>query len=229
MIFTANKNIKFKKCSKLIIELNLSKKISEYWKRFIMNKSEYFNGEIFIISKIMDNEVSVSKAMFSDFIYAKNHNNLHIYSLFVAILLKTKDNYYIIPENRHGIYSLYGGMASNFDFENGIFNPYLCVKRELKEESGLDIDKDIKNLKMAYMEKPIKNDDYLFGIIYTGVINLSKNEYIKYFEKNNDRLDKEILKLHFYKLDEYKKLKNMDNIEPYLLNLFERVGDQYEL
>ena len=222
MVSKINKKITFriKEPAKIKRNIELENNIKHNWSEFIKGKSNYFNGDIFVIgNKIETDNVyiyEVNKAKYADLVYAKTHSELTILSLFAAILFKTKDNYYVFIQNNHDVVNIIGGLASIEDFIDGLFKPEVCLSREVTEEIGLDINNknDVLDYNIAYLTSPSNNENvFPFGIVFTGTLNYTKEELIEYYLNNNEKFDNEIKKLLFYNSSNYFELNNIENKE----------------
>ncbi len=227
MLIPIKNNMTFK--TKYPIEIDrkgLDNKINKNFEEFIKSRENYFNGDIFVVTnyEVIDNYVlfEISKAKYADLVYAKSHRDLIIRSLFSSILFKTKDDYYLLIKNIYGTINTIGGMADKDDFSNNLFIPENCLKREVMEEIGLDINNKDDIIKISKKYIKIPSDDatmYPMGVIYTGILNYTKEEFIKYYNSNKSRLDNEIDKLLFYTRDNYLELENETNKVSYLIEL----------
>lgn len=221
MIIELNKSLKFK--TKEPIELDIpnimKEKINNCWKEFIKGKNDFWDGKIFVATNIdlNDNIIEVSSTNFSSLVYAKLNKDLTIWSLFASILLKTKDEKYLIIRNNHNWINLIGGMADKMDFIDNQFNPDLCIRREVWEEIGLDLDntKQILNYEMKYLKLAENGENYYpTGILYTGNLNFTSEEFKKYIK--NNQFDNEIKECYFYSAEECMKLNLTDFDGSYL-------------
>lgn len=219
MLIDIDSTWKYKLTNKeLLFDNNIQNEIKNNWQKFIKDKTSYWDGEIFVVSNInIDNKIlEISKTKFSSLVYAKETGNIKIYSLFSSILFKTLDNKYLVIKNNHDKLNIIGGMADINDFIDNYYSPYLCIKREIKEEIGLDIDNDkqIIEYKPSYLRIP-NNDNYCpTGIVFTGVLNFSSKDFVNYM--NNNSFDEEIKKCYFYSLEDCLNLDLSDKDISYL-------------
>ena len=210
MIIRLTKPINFK--NKIPFEMEISEtiknKIDNYWKEFTKGKTGYWDGDVFVVTNIDENNIEVSRTKYSSIVYAKFHKDLTIRSLFASILLKTTDNKYVIIKNNHNIFNIIGGMADKSDFKNDIFYPDYCIKREVLEEIGIDLDNktQVLDYEMKYLKVPKNNENYYtIGILYTGSLNFSSEEFKQYLMAN--KFDDEI---NEYYLCSTQECLNMD-------------------
>ena len=87
------------------IHLNsdLESKVEKNWEEFLEKHEGYWDGELLSVTQfdVATNILEISKARYSWLIYSKNHNDLDIRSLFVAILFQTLDDKYVVIKNNH--------------------------------------------------------------------------------------------------------------------------------
>lgn len=221
--------IKIEKIPKVIkrnpfeIGLNneLKLKVEANWKSFIKEKEGYWDGELLSVTKLDENNniIEVGKSKFSYLIYSKMNSELDIRSLFVAILLKTLDNKFVIIKNNHERINIIGGIVEEEDLRGNWFNPDICLSRELKEELNLDLNNrnDILSYHMKYLKTPNPGRNY--GLIYNGTLNFYSQELIEYYMENKDKLDNEIVELKLLSKDEVEKLDLSNDDISYLKEL----------
>lgn len=221
MIIKLNKSLKF--ITKNPFELDISRvmkeKIDICWKEFIKEKKDFRDGDIFVVTNIDLNKniIEISKTKFSTLVYAKQHKDLIVRPLFAAILLKTKDDKYIIIKNNHNNINLIGGMADYLDFKDKIFSSDSCIQREVLEEIGIDLNNNsrVADYNMKYLKVPTNNDNYYtIGILYTGNLNFTSEEFEKYI--SNNKFDDEIKEFYFYSTEECLNLKLAETDISYL-------------
>ena len=231
MIIKINKEPIFKLKQPLEIKKSLEeeRKIKEVWDEFIKDNNSCFDGDIYVVTKVeKDNDkyiLELGKTKFKDLIYAKVNKDYEIHSLFSGIILKTKDNYFLLIKNKQNIINTIGGMASNEDFINKTFSPKKCLFRELQEELYLSLDNkdDILNYELSYIRLSNDKKNYPYGIIYTGILNYTKEELLNHFNNNKNIIDDEIKELLFYTNDTYKELYNIPTKKDYLTEVIEDI------
>ena len=221
MINKLNEPLKF--ITKNPIELDISnimkEKIDSCWKKFIKDKKDYWDGDIFVATNIDLNKniIEISKTKFSSIVYAKHNKDLIVRPLFASILLKTKDDKYIIIKNNHNNINLIGGMADYLDFKDGNFSSDSCIQREVLEETGIDLSNNsqVTDYTIKYLKVPTNNENYYpIGILYTGNLNFTSKEFKKYISNNN--FDGEIKEYYFYSTEECLNLQLKENDISYL-------------
>lgn len=217
-----NLNFKMRKPVELDISNIMKEKIDRCWKEFIKEKENYWNGDIFVVTNLDLNEniIEISKTQYSSLVYAKHNKDLILKPLFAGILLKTKDNKYIIIKNNHNNINIIGGMADASDFLNSNFSPDSCIQREVLEEIGIDINNKSQMLDyhMKYLKIQTNSENYYtIGILYTGILNFTSQEFKKYVNSNN--FEGEIKEYYFYSAEECLKLKLTNSDISYLKEL----------
>ena len=210
--------IKKKKPFEIQLTSDLESKVEKNWKEFLKKHDGYWDGELLSVTHfdVDANIFVVGKAKYSWLIYSQNHEDLDIRSLFVAILFKTLDDKYVIIKNNHDIINIIGGMVEEKDLSNDKFHPAFCLQRELLEELNLDLynRQHVCSYQMKYLNTPNPGRNY--GIVYTGVLNFTSSEFLKYFIDNKSKLDHEISKLLLLDSEEVKSLDLSGNHAPAL-------------
>ncbi len=209
-------------------ELNIpnaiKKKVNSHWNEFIKDKTDYWNGEIIIVNDmdLNNNIVEIGTTKFSNLIYAKKNQDLTIRPLFASILLKTKDNKYLIIKNNHNKINLIGGMADLVDFKDDVFIPDYCIEREVLEEIGINLKNknQVISYCLKYLKVPVNNENYFsVGLLYVGYLNFTSTDFANYI--NNNVFDGEIKECYFYNAEECLNLKLTDNDISYLKEFIE--------
>lgn len=223
-------NITITDSKELSIDDSTQEKIKDYWNSFIQKNSNYFDGDIFLVSSFNESngiwDIKVCRSKYSRFVYAKNIGGITGYTLHTSIIFKTKDNYYVFVKDNHDRIKNVGGFASEEDFDGNVFIPSRCVSRELEEELGIDInDKNkIIDYKMSYLSLPNKEDNvYPTGIFYIGYLNYTSDELSDYLKKQS--FDGEIKEFVYLRPNDYEKMVPIQNKEPYILDLLKALND----
>ena len=195
------------------IEFNSYKEdIDKYWNNYIKDKFDVFNGDVLSVSDIIeldeDYKLTINIIKFSNVIYSKMVGKIKTRALFSGGYILTRDNYIGFVVKMNNIVNLAGGMASIEDFIDGKYNPDLCMKREFKEEIGLDIDDDKFNYIIKYIKYPSDKENikshYPVGLIYEIKTNYSKDELNTLF--NRSKHDNEIKAILFLNFNDWSKL-----------------------
>lgn len=200
----------------------LEKDIEKEWNEVIKNNvNNYFNGNIYCVTKFDDSipSISFSKTKFSSLMYAKRTGKIIINPLFSASFIKTSDDYTCIILNNNNRLNTIGGMASDDDVIDNIYDYNKCLTRELKEELGVDLNNnDMFDVNLKYLKYPNMNENGSFGTLFEIKTKYTRNELQEIF--NNNIHDTEVKQLMFYNEDNIKDLYNYDNKEVYLDELF---------
>lgn len=229
------KNIKFNYKGKEIIDEKLQEKIDDNWKE-LLNKSELFHeGKILIVTDIKNNdnnyELELKQSLFSFFMYSRETKEINIQPMFSGAYIKTIDNYvvcnvskYFINNEYEEVINLVGGMSDEKDIEN---NEYSCernLKREFKEELGINIEDPKFTIKLKYLKYPSETEDktaYPIGTIFEVKTEYTKDEIEEQFKTNTH--DHETSRLIFFNKDNYKEIYNYKQKKQYIPELWERI------
>ena len=108
-------------------------------------------------------------------------------------------------------------MADKKDFLKEEFLPDLCIKREVLEEIGIDLNdtKQVLKYDMKYLKVPESNENYYtIGVLYNGFLNYTSNELRDYL--SNSKLSSEIKEVYYYSQEECLELELKKNDISYL-------------
>ena len=221
-VISSTLNIKKRVPFEIEISSDLRDKVQVFWNDFIQGKDGYWDGDLLSVTNYSeeDHTIEVGKAKFSWLIYAKSHPGIDAHSLFVAILFQTLDGYYVITKNNHQQLNMLGGIVEDEDIVTGTFHPDICLRRELKEELQLDLyaKEHVLTYQMKYLKVPESKGNY--GVLYTGVLNFTKEEFKNYFIQGKKNFDHEITDIFLLTKEEVNKLKLNEDIS-YLYKLVE--------
>ena len=173
----------------------IKEKVHSYWVEYTKDKEYYWDGEIIVASNVdvVNGIIKANQTKYSNLIYSKKHSDITIKPIYTAILLKTIDGKYIIRRDIHNRLGNIGGIADLKDFVKDKFIPELCLKRELKEETNLDLynKEQIINFECKYLDiKDILKSYVPIGFIFTGNLNYTSEEFKTYMQ--NIKTDGEI-------------------------------------
>ena len=134
-------------------------------------------------------------------------------------MFQTLDDKYVVIKNNHDKVNIIGGMVEEKDLSGDEFHPDFCLQRELLEELNLDLynRQHVCSYQMKYFKT--SNPGRNYGIIYTGVLNFSSSELLKYFVDNKSKLDHEVSELLLLDKEEVEGLNMNDNDISYLKEL----------
>lgn len=237
MIVELKGNIVFKLRDPFLIERTeeMRSKIEEKWNEFIKNKSgeDHYNGDVFLVTDIKKDcaeyTLEIGKTKYSDLVYIKGTNNERARSLFVASYIVTADNYYCVIKDRLNRINTIGGLADGIDFVNQNFVPQNCLRRELKEELGLDLldERVFNGINARFIKIPIGEENnialYPVGILYEIRTPCDRCDFSLKFEKNRSFTDGETRELMFYNKDNVHFLDQHGNPVSYIRELLRKL------
>lgn len=232
------KNIKFKYEGTLKFNDEISKEIDDFWNNYKIENPKAYNEKILTVTDISNirnkYEVIVKDALFSDVLFSKLKGKIKIRCLFSGGYIKTKDNYIILVLNNKytlndkDVLDLVGGMANVNDIINGNYKSENCIKREFREELGIDIDNGNFIYKIKFLKYPSLDNEiekyYPIGTIYEITTNYTKDELTNLF--NNSIRDGEVKRLIFFSKDNYKDILKYDYKKEYLLELWQKLFEE---
>ncbi len=203
--------------------------IQKYWSEFLKTHPSCFNGDIVVVQTYQEENnqlyLTLASMHYADYIYSLKNDFLTIFPLFVSGLFKTKDGFYTLIRNQNKMLNTLGGTVDLSDFDGDLLNPFKCLKRELKEEVNLNIEdsKQVLSVQQKYFKFPntIQND-YSYGILYTGILNFTREELIEHYEKSKKVIDHEVGRLVFYNKDNISLLELPLPYNNYILELLEK-------
>ena len=183
-------------------------------------------------------KLSIQKTNYAHYLFDERvgiEKQYSCYNLYSAILLETKDKYYIIGEMSeitsypNGLQLPGGNLDQNDIQPNGKIDIINNIARELKEELNIDLfDKNIvQEYKMQYMEIP-EGERHAYASMLKGLLSITAkemeeqyNNYKKELEQKGEEV--EFVKLHFInKGNALAILRSLDNpTRPYLENLID--------
>lgn len=211
-------------------------RINQSWNAFIQNKKaeDFFNGDIFLVTQIKhcgDNYYfNIGKTQYSELVYIRETGELKARSLFVAAYIVTSDNYYCVIKDKRNRINTIGGLADILDFLPGnVFSPERCLRREIKEELGMDIlcNEVFSEYKPQFLKIPAnaENDMALYpvGVLYEIKTSFNRHELLLSFEENRKRTDGEIAELMFYNQENYKQLEKDGIAVSYIEELLDKL------
>ena len=189
---------------------DVKENIKKYWNGLVSKNPKLFNGENHCVHSVVENDdniqMTVVRTNYSTYLYNDNigmpdekYNIIHIWS---GILLETLDGYLVVGEmddttSVPKCLQIPGGGTSDEDINGDKLDIIINLKRELKEELNLDLDKIDYEIK--YLECPIKGRS-VYGFLAYGKVNMTKNELNNYFEEYKKYLEENDLEIEFSKL-----------------------------
>ena len=204
---------------------NLREKIQEFWKDAILETPTLYDGEDFAVEefKETDNEIimKIAKTDYSHYLYDErvgiNNEKYRCIKPWSGILLLTSDNYWVFGQTSENTsfpngFQIFGGGIDKKDISEMKVDLVQNLRRELKEEVNLDLDK-IK-YEFQYIEFPSKKRN-AYGFIAIGKLNMSKDELQKHFEQYKKYLSNNNLEIEFSKLIFLRKGNAFQELDSY--------------
>lgn len=179
----------------------LNREIKDNWNELINSGKKYTNGELYTISSIkFENDncliFRILKTDYAHYLYTVKQDFQGEYicrSIATSALFITNDNYYVLGKmssdtSLPGNIKFIGGAISKEDFIENELHPIEGIKREVKEEIGLDLDdkSKVESVNSSYFIT-IKNLSFI-NICFKIKLNLSSKEIIKLFDEHNENL-----------------------------------------
>lgn len=227
-------SVKFSYVGKINIDEKLHKKIMDNWSELIKKTDVLHNGKILVVSNFIKNgndyEIELKETTFSHFMYAKISKNIDIRCMFSGAYILTADNYVVAVLNNmykgqpFEMLNLVGGMSDVKDIVDGEYSSVYCLKREFKEELGLDLINSNYSIQLKYIKYPSENEDsfgYPIGTIFEIKTAYTKKQFEEMF--GNSEHDNEIKKLVFFSKENYKDIYNFEHKKEYIPELWEKI------
>lgn len=192
-----------------------SKKIEDYWNQ-LSSKGNFFRGDVFTITKIEKTADQLSLDMqLTDYAhYLYNASNEMIDSekcivIYSSALFITSDQFYVFGEmashtSTPGRLQCAGGGIEKRDIKGNTIDFLGNILREIKEETGLQIDQNsTENITLAYLKSG--GDSGFYAMIYLVKTELTSKEFMKMFKDYQSQLQKHNQKPEFSELITLKK------------------------
>lgn len=184
---------------------NIQKEIDIFWNKAVKENPNLYNGQDFCVESIIETkekiEIQVVKTFYSHYLYNERvgikEEQYKCNSPFGAILLLTKDDYFVVGEMNsitsfpNGLQLPGGGIDIN-DIRENIIDINSNIKRELREELDLDLDNIDYKIEFMILPDTLSN---AYGFIAIGKIEKSKEELIQHFNKYKEYLIKNNLEV----------------------------------
>ncbi len=231
-------NINFKYDGKLQFNNEISKEIEDFWNNYKIKNPKAYNEKILTVTDISNignkYEVIVKDALFSDILFSKLKGKIKTRCLFSGGYIVTKDNYIILvlnnksTLNEKNVLDLVGGMSNINDIIDGKYKSENCIKREFREELGINIDNINFTYNIRFIKYPsIDNESekyYPVGTIYEIKTNYTRDELTDLF--NNSIRDGEVKRLIYFSKDNYKDILKYDYKKEYILELWQKLFEE---
>ena len=228
-------SIKFIYKGKLKLDEDTENKVKNYWNEIQKQTDLLHEARILVVSNVINNQanyqIELQETTFSNYMYTKENKTGDIKALFSAAYILTSDNCVVCELNNYyenGIQyetlNLVGGMADAEDITHGEYSSQTCLKRELKEELGIDIEDGNWNIKLKYIKCPSDNENqvrYSIGTIYEIKTKHTKEQIQEMFEHRVH--DEEVKGLVFFSKENYEEIDSYKHKKQYMPELFSRI------
>lgn len=228
LINVKNRKIKVLYDNKILdLPENLKKEINKNWEESIKQTPELWNGDIFCVKKLIENEneiiINCTKTNYAHYLYdervgcPKEYGN---YGLSSGMFFETSDGYYVLgalakttsfPEGL----TIQGGAVDKRDIrKNGIVDIEATMRREAIEEINFDIknEKQVENYEIKYIS-PATDKIKTYEIICKGNLKLNSKEVRKHFEKYYKYLKENNLEMEYEDIVLLKKETALEELE----------------
>ena len=199
--------------------------IEFFWAEYCRKNPGSYSERVLNVSSVERTvqgfKLYISFADFYEVLYSKVIGNIKTRNLFSGGYIQTSDGYFCLVVDRNNEINLIGGVASLNDFDDGRFIPELCLKRECKEEMGIDISDDHFSYALKYLRITSDNEPYFpVGLLYEIKTIYSKQELENLFAGSSH--DNELLKLKWFRLDNIEELE-INTRRKYIIELFDLI------
>ena len=227
-------SVEFVYKGKIEVDNVTKNKIKEYWEKVKKEKDFLHEAQILNVSNLIINKndyiIELEETTFSNYMYSKEYDG-DIRALFSGAYVVTADsfvvcvlNHYYENELEFETLNLVGGMSDAKDIINGKYSSEMCLKREFKEELGLDLKEENWNIQLRYLKYPSETENpvgYPIGTIYEIKTSYTKAQLEKMFEEASH--DNEVKELVFFSKENYKEIYNYEHKKQYMPELFEEI------
>ncbi len=230
-------SIKFFYNGKMKIDEETQIAIADNWSNLIKKSNLLYEGKILVVSDLSvngaDYEIELEETTFSHLMYAKTFNCVDIRCMFSGAYIVTSDNYVVsvlnntYKGNTFQILNLVGGMSDTKDIVDGKYSCERCLKREFKEELGLDLNNSKYTIELKYIKYPSEKENpfgYAIGTIFEIKMEYTKAQIQKMFD--NSEHDNEINSLVFFSKENYKDIYNFEQKKEYMPELWEKIFEK---
>ena len=226
MIKKIKKQIKLEYTGKNIdLSEELKKKIEKFWNDATKKTPALYNGEDYAVEEVIEEEneliIKAVKTSYSHYLYDERigitNEKYRCITPWSGILLLTSDKYWTFGQMSEESsfpngFQISGGGIDKKDIKKGNIDIVKNLKRELKEELNLDLDK-IK-YQFEYIEYPDEKRN-AYGFIAIGKLNMTKDELKNHFESYKKYLRQNNLEIEFNKLIFLKKGNAVKELDDY--------------
>lgn len=199
----------------------LQQKIDAYWKELIRKNPRFTRGKVYCVKEVVEEKENIRILLtYSDYAHYMYdmHNELEeqykCKNCWAATLIETKDQYYIVGKTQEGtsapnLLQLSGGNIDEEDINQNIVDMRHCAKRELKEETGIDMEKEELSFLDTYVSYEI--DKNPIGVIFKVKLNQTEKELMEQYKTYRQYLEENNLEIEFSDLFSIQK----ENVEDF--------------
>lgn len=191
----------------------LKVQIEWFWEQAMKQNNRLFRGNLFVVDErkesIEEIQISTKRIDYAYYLFAKSHPELGSLprSISTGAILETTDRYWLIGEmssqtSKPGVLQIPGGAIDLQDLRGTEFSLVSAMKREIREEIGLDLAKEAVCLacEPAYVRTQGN-----YGVLYRVKINLTAEDVQKEFAEHVEKLIKSDEEVEFSSLTFVKK------------------------
>lgn len=226
-------SIKFIYKGNLEVDDFTKNRIIEEWNKIKREHNLLKENQILNVSNLVADKdnyiIELNETTFSNYMYAKKNGDIR--ALFSGAYILTSDQYIVCVLNHYyenelefETLNLVGGMADAKDIVDGEYQSEKCLKREIREELGFDVDDMNWNIELKYLKYPSEKENpvnYAIGTIYEIKTKYTKDQLINMFNKQFH--DDEVKELVFFSKENYKDIYEYKHKKQYLPELFELI------
>jgi 8-oxo-dGTP pyrophosphatase MutT (NUDIX family) len=216
--------------------IELAEAVQIHWNRIIEVSPHFTNGKLFACHEIRETEQEITiftrQTNYAHYLYSKDRGGApSISSMFVSSLIKTVDGQLLFGRmssrtSRPGIWQFAGGSLDSCDLDGHEFDLERAIKREIREETGLDL--DALGRKVSLSPKYLKQNGNT-GIFFEVFLPMASDEILSVFREHGRQIRQsgqaaEFSEIHFvplHLLGNAHLLLPGGNIRPYLSPMFE--------
>jgi len=228
------KSVDFRYSGRVEKNYTVENEILNYWNELRKKTNFLHESNILTVSNmtcINDNySIELKDTTFSHFMYSKK-NQLGLICMFSGAYIVTSDNYivcvlnnYYSNEETFQILNLIGGISDHCDIINGQYSSENCLKREFKEELGIDLDQTCFQTNLKFIKCPSEDEKTFtceIGMIYEIKSLFTKDELTKLFKSSKH--DDEVTDLIFFSKKNYRNVYEFSHVKPLIPELLEKI------
>ena len=228
-------SVKFVYKGKVELDEIEKNRIQEYWEKIKQEKNFLHEAKILIVSNFINSEndftLELKETTFSNHMYAQKQKDGDIRCLFSGAYIVTRDEYVVCVMNHYyenelefETLNLVGGMSDAKDIIDGKYSSEKCLKREIKEELGFDIEDNNWRVKLKYLKYPSEDENpvgYPIGTIYEIKTSYTKEQIKEMFKEAVH--DNEVKELVFFSKDNYEDISKYEHKKKYMSELWKKI------